>query len=119
MVLAGAILFSAGCGKKNVTAAPFPESNSAPQSAAIANPGLRNANPPQVQPVAVAAGTDPVAALAQLTQILRRFSVEHRRVPQSLSELTGAGYLSALPSPPAGQQFVIDAKHVEVVLQNK
>src|SRR5580700_10470841 len=99
-VLAVAILFSAGCGRKTGTVAGTTlENNTAPQPAATANPGIRTADAPPVQPVTVAEGTDPSAILVQLTQVLRRFSVEHRRVPQSLSELTGAGYLSALPPP--------------------
>ena len=120
VVLAVVILFSVGCGKKAETTASLPpEINSAPQPATADNSGIRNANAPPVQPVTVAEGADPSATLAQLTQVLRRFSAEHRRVPKSLSELTDAGYLSALPPAPSAKQFAIDAKHVQVVLQSK
>lgn len=81
-----------------------------------------NANPvaaikPPVSPAVVSSSADPAPMLAQLTQVLRRFSVEHRRVPKSLNELVAAGYLAALPAAPAGKQFAIEPKHLEVVLQ--
>jgi hypothetical protein len=55
--------------------------------------------------------------LAQLTQVLRRFSAEQRQVPKSLKELVAAGYLTALPAAPAGKQFAIEPKRLQVVLR--
>jgi hypothetical protein len=73
---------------------------------------------PNVTPVTVTAvGSDPGPMLAQLTQVLRRFSVERRQVPKSLDELVAGGYLTALPAAPAGKQLAIDPKHLAVVLQ--
>ena len=68
------------------------------------------------QPIIVDSGADTSAVLAQLTQALRKFSFEHRRVPKSLSEVVGAGYVSGMPQAPAGKQFAVDPKRVEVVL---
>ena len=51
---------------------------------------------------------DRTATLNRLTQVLRRFSAEHQRVPTSLNELVTAGYLTELPAAPAGKQFVFD-----------
>jgi len=60
---------------------------------------------------------DLASTLAALTQSLRKFSVEQRRVPPSLNDLVAAGYLSSLPQPPPGKLFSIDAKKIQVVLK--
>jgi competence protein ComGC len=62
---------------------------------------------------------EPTSDLAALTQVLRRYSMERQRVPQSLAELVAAGYLKSLPAAPAGKQFAINAKKVEVMLVNQ
>jgi len=77
---------------------------------------LRPAPSPPAQPVAIAA-TDSSAVLAQLTQAVRRFSAERRKVPLNLEELTAAGYLSAIPAAPAGKRFVINPKNIQVTLE--
>ena len=79
--------------------------------------GVAAGNGPQVVPVTVPPGADAGAQLDMLTKVLRRFSVEHRRVPGSLNELVAAGYLAALPSAPPGKQFAIDGKQLQVVLK--
>lgn len=116
--LAGGVFLSGGCGKK-----PDVSTSIEQNSNAIALPVVaeipRAGNAPRVMPVTVVADVDVSAQLAQMTQILRRFSAERQRVPQALSELTAAGYLAALPMAPAGKQFVIDAKRVEVLAVNK
>jgi hypothetical protein len=114
-ILAAGIFLSAGCGKKQ-----SPEAATAVNTVAAAvasQPTPPPGSAPRVVPVAVAAGVDASAQLAQLTQVLRRFAVEHRQVPKSLNELVAARYLVALPAAPAGKQFVIEPKHLEVVLQ--
>lgn len=63
----------------------------------------------------VAAPEDDIApVLAELTQVVRKFSAEQRRVPQSLDELVSAGYLKQTPRPPVGKQFYIDVKALKV-----
>ena len=57
--------------------------------------------------------------LDQLTQTLRKYSAEKQKVPSSLDELVGAGYLTELPQPPPGKKFVINPQRVEVVLENR
>ncbi|MCS7089922.1 MAG: hypothetical protein RMN51_00560 [Verrucomicrobiota bacterium] len=54
--------------------------------------------------------------LRSLTQALRRYSAEKRRVPSSLEEIVAAGYLEALPEPPAGMRYAINPARVEVLL---
>ena len=55
--------------------------------------------------------------LAELTQALRKFSVEKRQVPASLNELVGAGYIKNLPQPPSGKSFAIDSKNLQVIVK--
>ena len=56
------------------------------------------------------------AALGELTQALRKYSFEQRRLPKSFSEVVAAGYVKSLPQTPPGRKFAIDAKTVQVVL---
>jgi hypothetical protein len=60
---------------------------------------------------------DLTAVLSELTQAVRKFSAEQRRVPGSLDELVPAGYLKQLPAPPAGKTFVIDQKELRVAVK--
>ncbi len=55
--------------------------------------------------------------LAELTQALRKFSVEQRRVPASLNELVAAGYIKNMPQPPPGKTFGIDPKNLQVIVR--
>jgi hypothetical protein len=119
--LAGGIVLLGGCDKKASlpeTSATSQNSNSVAGQIPANNPGPAVGGA-QVVPVTVPESTDAGAKLDQLTQLLRRFSVEHRRVPQSLNEVVAAGYLAALPPAPPGKQFAIDGKHLQVVLENK
>jgi hypothetical protein len=61
---------------------------------------------------------DPSAMLGKLTEVVRRYSVEHRQVPPSLETVVAAGYLTGLPTAPAGKKFAIDKKTLQVTLQN-
>lgn len=56
--------------------------------------------------------------LASLTQAVRRYGVEQRRVPGSLEELVTAGYLAGVPPAPPGQKFVIN-KNLQVVVAGR
>ena len=55
-------------------------------------------------------------ALAELTQVLRRFSFEHKRVPKTFNEVVAAGYMKSVPQAPPGKKFEIDPKTVQVVM---
>jgi len=66
-----------------------------------------------------AADANLAGTLSDLTQTLRKFSAENRRIPKDINELTSAGYLTALPPAPAGKKFAIDEKKVQVVLLNQ
>jgi len=55
-------------------------------------------------------------ALHELTQVLRKYSFEHRRLPKTMSEVVAAGYLKNIPQAPPGKKFEIDPKTVQVVL---
>lgn len=133
----GVVLLLAACGQKNQPARPQAASiptnldaatsiSSAAVAAVPTSGGQRQVVeaaasqgpvPPPVSPPVVAPGADVSAALGQLTQALRKYSVEHRRVPASLSEVISAGYVNTLPKPPPGKQFAIDKDHVQVVLR--
>ena len=56
--------------------------------------------------------------LKKLTQAVRRYGIEQRRVPANLDEVFAQGYLKELPQPPAGKRFFIDKK-LEVTLINR
>jgi len=64
-----------------------------------------------------AAQGDP--ALAELTQLVRRYSFEKHKLPENLDELVTAGYLKAVPPAPAGKKFAVDTKRAEVILVNQ
>jgi len=56
------------------------------------------------------------AALAEMTQVLRKYSFEHQRVPKTIGEVFSAGYMKTMPQAPPGKRFGIDPKTVQVVL---
>jgi hypothetical protein len=63
------------------------------------------------------AQTDLTSTLAELTQALRKFSVERRQVPASLNDLVAAGYIQNMPQPPPGKTFGIDSKNLQVIVK--
>ncbi len=66
-------------------------------------------------------GSDPAqiaTVLSALTQAVRKYAVEQRRVPKSFDEIVAAGYLSATPQAPAGKKFTID-KNLQVNLSGR
>jgi hypothetical protein len=68
---------------------------------------------PEAPPAAPAVATDATqiaAQLAELTQAVRKYGVEKRRVPKSLDELVAGGYLNQVPQAPPGKRFEIDQK---------
>ena len=75
---------------------------------------------------APAAGTDSTsesndaarmaALLGELTQVVRKYSVEKRQVPKDFAELVANGYLARVPEAPAGKTFVI-GKDLQVQLK--
>src|SRR2546421_12992256 len=58
------------------------------------------------------------AILGELTQAVRKYSVERRSVPKTLEELVARGYLTRAPQAPAGKEFVIN-KELQVQLVKK
>jgi hypothetical protein len=103
----------AGCGKKDASSSPTPtpETQTA-EPAPVVQPPKPSAPPVLVQPVQGDMGP----LLDQLTQVLRKYSVENRRVPKSLDEVVAAGYLKEMPPAPAGKKFTIEPKKLQVVL---
>ncbi len=87
-----------GCGK-----------SASPPAAA---PSVANTGPSAVAPEA-----DLANVLAELTQALRKFSVEKRQVPASLNEVVAAGYIQNMPQPPPGKTFAIDSKNLKVIVK--
>ena len=93
-------------------AAPAPTSTPPRQTPVAAAP---NATAPSAPVNANTANSD--AALASLTQAVRKFSFEKRRMPSSVQEVIASGYISPIPQPPPGKKFVLDKKTVQVVLE--
>jgi competence protein ComGC len=58
------------------------------------------------------------AVLSELTQVVRKYSVEQRRAPKSFDELVAAGYLSRVPEGPSGKKFAIN-KSLQVYLADR
>jgi len=106
----------AGCGKRPVPPPPPAESTAtAPVPASEPSAGAR---PVEAAPVAARADDAQTAALLnELTQVVRRYGVEQRRVPKTLDELVANGYLASVPPAPAGKKFAI-GKKLEVYLAN-
>jgi len=63
------------------------------------------------------AEADVSAVLEEMTQSLRKFSFEKKRLPASIDELVTAGYLGAKPTAPGTKRFAIDPKEARVVLK--
>ena len=57
--------------------------------------------------------------LDELTQAVRKYNVEQKRVPKQFSEVVAAGYVKTMPAPPPGKKFEIDPKTKQVVLMKQ
>lgn len=65
-----------------------------------------------------AAQEETARLLSELTQQVRKYSVEQRQPPASLEDLVARGYLKELPAAPAGKRFVI-TRNLQVELANR
>lgn len=110
--LALAWLAVAGCGKE-----PVAETAATPAVAATPMTAQETV-PAAVKPVVVNETGDMTLVLASLTDAVRKYSVEKRRVPADLNEVITAGYLQGVPPAPAGKKFAINSRR-EVELVNK
>lgn len=116
LLAAGLLGILAGCGRDSTppatphAAATSSDTSSVPENASA---------PAPVTPVAVNDTGDVSAQLGQLTEAVRKYSFEHRRLARSLDEVVAAGYVRSLPAAPAGKKFSIESKSVQVVLVNK
>ena len=100
-----------GCGKHSESSS----GETAPANAAA------QANSPATAPPPIVPAPDEtqIASLVkELTQAVRKYSVEQRRVPKNLGELVANGYLISVPPAPAGKKFAID-KNLQVTLVNR
>ena len=100
MIVSSTLLLAFGCGKKD-------ESTGAAASAVSTAPSASGVQP---------GGADMEVALRELTQAVRKYSVERKQVPKTLSEVVAAGYVQHLPTAPPGKRFEIDPKTRQVVL---
>jgi hypothetical protein len=111
-------VLAGGCGKTDQPASePSAEVAVAAENSAPV-PGQPAASPPPLQPVEINT-TDLTATLDALTQVLRRYCVEQKRIPKSFSEVVAAGYVRSMPAAPAGKKFEVDQKTTRVVLVNQ
>ncbi|NBV22040.1 MAG: hypothetical protein EBS05_08990 [Proteobacteria bacterium] len=70
--------------------------------------------PPPPPPVDVNA-KEPT--LAEMNEAVQAWVTSRGRAPESLEELAKARFISKVPTPPAGRQYVIDKDKFRVVLQ--
>jgi len=103
-----------GCGKNS----PSSDTQAEPEPAAIdgatqssvagrsSAPVLQKVEPDEAQIA---------TTLAELTQVVRKYSVEQRSAPKTVEELVADGYLNRLPPPPPGKRFAIN-KNLQVYL---
>jgi hypothetical protein len=101
-LLVGAV----GCGQAPSSSSSQPGSNSTATDAAANS----SSEAPPAAPAAPTDATQIAAQLAELTQAVRKYGVEKRRVPKSLDELVAGGYLNQVPQAPPGKRFEIDQK---------
>ena len=94
-----------GCGEAPDSSSGEPDSNSAASSGLAAESSADDE-------------AEIAAALRELTQVVRKYSVEQRQAPKTLQELVDRGYLSHLPQPPAGKAFVIN-RNLQVQLADE
>ena len=112
-VVVGLIAPGTGC-RKPATASD-PSSSAQPAADNTAPTAEPQQATPQPPPAAATDEAQIAAVLNELTQAVRKFGVEQRRVPKSLEEVAARGYLSSVPPAPAGKKFVID-KNLQVRL---
>jgi len=117
LILASAIaVLLFGCGKRPETSVSAPPSASGQSVAADGSEKAVSDPTPTALARSDLSGAQLSAALAELTQALRKYSFEHRRLPKTFSEVIAAGYVNNMPSAPPGKKFEIDPKTVQVVL---
>jgi hypothetical protein len=100
------LVAAVGCGQAPSSAPSQPGSNSTGTDAAA----ISSAESTPAATVVPAGATQIAAQLAELTQAVRKYGVEKRRVPKSLEELVAGGYLNQVPQAPPGKRFEIDQK---------
>jgi len=106
-----------GCGKpprpSDTQSEPEPAAVDAAAQPAVggrsSNPALQRVGPNETQIA---------TTLAELTQAVRKYSVEQRRAPKTLEEVVADAYLSQLPPPPPGKRFAIN-KNLQVYLTSE
>ena len=101
LILTFLALGVSGCGKQR-------QSTPGPNSAAA------NESPASTESNGLSAAQT-AAQLSELTQAVRKYAAEQRRVPQNLEELVAKGYVSQIPFAPTGKQYVIN-KNLQVTL---
>jgi hypothetical protein len=121
--LAMAILFTS-CGKNSAPAGGDDSANPAAGGVEAGAGRAATETGGSVSGIGPAAGAqikeaDVDAELERLTQALRKYSFERKRVPKSFAEVTAAGYVSDMPEAPPGKTFAINAATMRVVLVNK
>ena len=102
------------CGKSPKTSQADPAGEPSQGEKTEAVPGT--AQPAVAATVSNASEAALNAALGELTQAVRKYSFEQRRLPKSFNEVVAAGYVKTMPQAPPGRKFAIDAKSVQVVV---
>jgi hypothetical protein len=114
ILIAGFLVLWVGCGKPS---APPPAE---PKVETTAPPAEPSPAPPTAAAPAASATDEAqmTALLSELTQVVRKYSVERRSAPKTLDELVAQGYLARVPEAPSGKRFSI-SKDLRVQLVNR
>jgi hypothetical protein len=112
-VVVSLIALGTGCRKPSTASNPPSSAQATPDNAAPTPETPQTTTQPS--PAAATDEAQMAAVLNELTQAVRKFGVEQRRVPKSLEEVAARGYLSGVPPAPAGKKYVID-KNLQVRL---
>jgi hypothetical protein len=112
-VIVAVTLFATGCHKSSAVQSPSDDVRVTNQ--ASAEHAAASEQPPLAAQPAVAQ-SDIALVLGHLTQAIRKYGFEQRRVPGSFNELAAAGYLKTMPEAPTGKKFAINPKSMEAIL---
>ncbi len=90
LMLSGLLIGVSACGRSPSTRSGPPRDTDAPAGAFMATNKV-----------------DIAQVLGDLTQLVRKYSVEQRQTPGSLEDLVAKGYLDSVPLAPDGRRFTI------------
>ena len=114
----GVLLVLPACGKKQPTTPSTVADSQANPSSQAADGAAVPAPAGTANPTEVTNPADVQGTLGLLTDAVRKYCVEQRKVPSTIEEVIAAGYIRNAPAPPPGKKFAINSRR-EVILANR